>query len=99
SAGAVIASTTSASSTSTVFATCPARATPPRFVEATTSMNIYENDVEPDDEPAYLGCYSDPADNRVFVQEAASDDMSAEAICLGHCSAYQYYGTQCSTDV
>lgn len=41
-------------------------------------MNIYENDVGTEEDPAYLGCYFDPADNRVFVREAASDDMSAE---------------------
>ncbi|CAN0353187.1 unnamed protein product, partial [Ectocarpus sp. 6 AP-2014] len=56
------------------------------------SMTVYEN-LESD----YLGCYSDPADDRVFERIASSDDMTA-AVCLGHCGAYQYYGTQYSTE-
>ncbi|CAN0158496.1 unnamed protein product, partial [Ectocarpus sp. 13 AM-2016] len=56
------------------------------------SMTVYENP-----ESDYLGCYSDPADDRIFERMASSDDMTAE-VCLGHCDAYRYYGTQYSTE-
>ncbi|CAN0056146.1 unnamed protein product [Ectocarpus sp. 6 AP-2014] len=56
------------------------------------AMSVYEN---PDDS-GYLGCYSDPADRRIFELVATSDGMTSE-ICLGNCGAYQYYGTQYST--
>ncbi|CAM9382480.1 unnamed protein product, partial [Ectocarpus sp. 8 AP-2014] len=56
------------------------------------AMSVYEN---PDD-PGYLGCYSDPADSRIFDLVDTSDDMTS-AVCLANCGAYQYYGTQYST--
>ncbi|CAM9879724.1 unnamed protein product, partial [Ectocarpus fasciculatus] len=41
------------------------------------AMSVYENDVVDGGEivdPSYLGCFSDPADNRVFVQDISLDD-------------------------
>ncbi|CAM9620770.1 unnamed protein product [Ectocarpus sp. 6 AP-2014] len=61
------------------------------------SNNIYENDVDAEDDPAYLGCYSDPADNRVFVREASSDDMTSE-VCASLCVGSSFYGTQYSQE-
>lgn len=60
------------------------------------SNNIYENDVDTGDDPAYLGCYSDPADNRVFVQEASSDDMTSEVSERGValCRSVPFYTMQ-----
>ncbi|CAN0230057.1 unnamed protein product [Ectocarpus sp. 12 AP-2014] len=63
------------------------------------AMSVYENDVEDVeiDDPSYLGCYSDPADSRVFVQDISSDAMTAE-ICSEACAGSAYYGTQFSTE-
>ncbi|CAB1103402.1 unnamed protein product [Ectocarpus sp. CCAP 1310/34] len=40
------------------------------------AMSVYEN--AKIDDPSYLGCYSDPADSRMFVQDISSDAMTAE---------------------
>ncbi|CAM9620839.1 unnamed protein product, partial [Ectocarpus sp. 6 AP-2014] len=57
------------------------------------SIRQHEVDINPD----YLGCFSDPADSRIFELVASSDDMTVE-VCLGHCSTYEYYGTQYSAE-
>ncbi|CAN0576488.1 unnamed protein product, partial [Ectocarpus sp. 12 AP-2014] len=44
---------------------------------------------------SYVGCFSDPADNRIFALGASSDDMTAE-ICRDLCAEYEFYGTQYS---
>ena len=56
---------------------------PDEFCGGFYAMSVYQNDVDDGDdgeidEPSYLGCYSDPADNRVFVQDISSDAMTAE---------------------
>ncbi|CAM9126243.1 unnamed protein product, partial [Ectocarpus sp. 4 AP-2014] len=71
------------------------------------AMSVYENDVdggETDDvddgeteDPSYLGCYSDSADSRVFVQDISSAAMTAE-LCSEACAGSAYYGTQYSTE-
>ncbi|CAM9843168.1 unnamed protein product [Ectocarpus sp. 12 AP-2014] len=71
------------------------------------AMSVYEinsDDGETDDvdggeidDPSYLGCYSDPADNRVFVQDISSAAMTAEA-CSEACAGSAFYGTQYSTE-
>ncbi|CAM9715355.1 unnamed protein product [Ectocarpus sp. 12 AP-2014] len=64
------------------------------------AMSVYENDVDDGEteDPSYLGCYSDPADSRVFVQDISSAAMTAE-ICSEACAGSAYYGTQYSTEV
>lgn len=43
------------------------------------SMSVFKNfDVDTAVESYHLGCFSDPADNRVFVQNESSDAMTAE---------------------
>ncbi|CAM9145257.1 unnamed protein product [Ectocarpus sp. 12 AP-2014] len=63
------------------------------------AMSIYENDADDGeiDDPSYLGCYSDPADSRVFVQGISSASMTAE-ICSAACAGSAYYGTQYSVE-
>ncbi|CAM9165509.1 unnamed protein product [Scytosiphon promiscuus] len=70
------------------------------------AMSVYENDgtittttapvdiVEPTD-PSFLGCFSDPADSRVFLEadSSASSSMTAE-LCSGLCAEFPFYGTQ-----
>ncbi|CAM9507519.1 unnamed protein product [Ectocarpus fasciculatus] len=55
------------------------------------SMDVYAKD------PSYLGCFSDPADGRIFERGASSDDMTAEA-CATLCADSSYYGTQYSQE-
>ncbi|CAM9363879.1 unnamed protein product [Ectocarpus fasciculatus] len=55
------------------------------------SMDIYSVD------PSYLGCFSDPADSRIFVWEASSNDMTAET-CATLCADSAFYGTQYSEE-
>ncbi|CAM9620491.1 unnamed protein product [Ectocarpus sp. 6 AP-2014] len=66
------------------------------------TMSVYENDVddgetEETEDPSFLGCFSDPADSRVFVQDISSDAMTAE-VCSEACAGSAYYGTQYSTE-
>ncbi|CAN0380528.1 unnamed protein product, partial [Ectocarpus sp. 12 AP-2014] len=44
------------------------------------AMSVYENDDDDGeiDDPSYLGCYSNPAESRVFVQDIPSAAMTAE---------------------
>lgn len=52
-------------------------------------MSVYGNDVV---DPSYRGCYSDPGNNRVFVQDASSDEMTSDVseraseACLDCCA-------------
>ncbi|CAM9353324.1 unnamed protein product, partial [Ectocarpus fasciculatus] len=50
------------------------------------------------DIPSYLGCFSDPADNRVFELTTSTAAMTAE-VCSDLCSDSAFYGTQYSTEV
>ncbi|CAM9135257.1 unnamed protein product, partial [Hapterophycus canaliculatus] len=67
------------------------------------AMSIYENNgsdtatVAPVDPTgtSFLGCYSDPAASRVFLEADSftSSSMTAE-LCLGLCAEFPLYGTQ-----
>ncbi|CAB1112589.1 unnamed protein product [Ectocarpus sp. CCAP 1310/34] len=58
-------------------------------------MSIRQHEVYNDTDS--LGCFYDPADNRIFWLATSSDDMT-KAVCSDHCSAYPYYGTQYSVE-
>ncbi|CAM9844163.1 unnamed protein product [Ectocarpus fasciculatus] len=57
------------------------------------TMSVYKNDVD----PSYRGCYSDPADSRVFVQDVSSDEMTND-LCAMQCADWAFYGTQYSSE-
>ncbi|CAM9620699.1 unnamed protein product [Ectocarpus sp. 6 AP-2014] len=66
------------------------------------AMSVYTHGVvtvDPVDsvDPAYLGCYYDPSDDRIFMRDDSSDDMTAE-VCSELCADYLYYGTQWSRE-
>ncbi|CAN0303355.1 unnamed protein product [Ectocarpus sp. 6 AP-2014] len=66
------------------------------FCGGSYSMNVYENP-DADYVRSYRGCYSDPPDNRVFVQSDSSDAMTSE-LCASQCTGSAFYGTQYSTE-
>ncbi|CAB1114637.1 unnamed protein product [Ectocarpus sp. CCAP 1310/34] len=61
------------------------------------SLHIWSKLQGQSDDPSYLGCFSDPAENRVFEWQSSTSAMTAD-VCSELCSGSDFYGTQYSTE-